>query len=364
MQGVYIMDAGTGGGGGGSGARAGGGGSITHGGKVALVTHDGSSIRGSRGATRSGSGVRGIYIQEPDFGSSNRGGSGTRRGIDTRGIHFQEPDSDSGTRGGSATRGGISARGGSGTYDTYVEESDSCSAAHATFERQGSEDSSYKCKGKKQLKKERDKLVGNTQYYVVDGSLENSGGKGDGGKDDIGGNRPWIKRCGKKFANGRVHRSAIGGSMGFDEHRIRLGGKVGYDLVFVDTHATKETKKRLQGGEINIKDLEELEFVTQRSKRSFASFQKELEKEYGSTNDQNPNRGDLAVWERLNPDSRGNMFGIGSSDQNFVVNGIQPSFYGCGSYNDVGQSQKVHDVCLELERECEARENLKNHLEQ
>ncbi|KAK1419883.1 hypothetical protein QVD17_29303 [Tagetes erecta] len=487
MHGVYIMD---GGGGGGGGAR--GGGSITRGGKLALVTRDGSSIRDSRG-------LLAVIVVSA------------------------EPDSGSGTHGGSATRGGISACGGSGTYGTYVQEFDSGSAAHATFERQGSKDSSYKCKGKKTVEERKRQTFG--KYTILRGGKtvglagsHSRMGRGDemtdldgvlrnirihdiygyGGKDD-GGNRPWIKRCGKKFANGRVHKSVIGildqkldgiwpmfsmiphsklkemfntfrtrwrwdprdeqhiydgflnvlagryrdkwarlrleskkkaradgyvigdkemkfditqnyphamvplerwkhlcdiwdtekwshrsqagrnnrkndlsrhtgGSMGFDEHRIRLekqkGGKVGYDLVFVDTHATKETKKRLRDEEINIKDLEELEFVTQRSKKSFASFQKELEKEYGSTNDQNPNRGDLAVWERLNPNSRGNMFGIGSSDPNFVVNWIQSSFYGCGSYNDVGKSQKVHDVCLELEREHEARENLENHLEQ
>ncbi|KAL8229496.1 hypothetical protein R6Q57_014396 [Mikania cordata] len=77
----------------------------------------------------------------------------------------------------------------------------------------------------------------------------------------------WLKRSktGRSNRNNDLSRH-IGGSMGYDEHRIKLdkqkGKKVGYELVFIDTHATKETKKRLREGEININDLDELEFVT------------------------------------------------------------------------------------------------------
>ncbi|KAD2806084.1 hypothetical protein E3N88_39461 [Mikania micrantha] len=133
--------------------------------------------------------------------------------------------------------------------------------------------------------------------------------------------------------------------MGFDGHRIRLdkqkGKMVGYELVFIDTHATKETKKRLRDGEINVNDLDELEFVTSRSKESFKEFHNELVKEYEPNNDQNYDRDELAVWERLHSNNRGQMFGIGSSDPRFVVTGSQSS---CGSisYGDARQSQKDH----------------------
>ncbi|KAL8223022.1 hypothetical protein R6Q57_020421 [Mikania cordata] len=41
-----------------------------------------------------------------------------------------------------------------------------------------------------------------------DGSIKDNGDKDDDGKDD-GGKRLWIKRVGRKFACGRIHRSAI-----------------------------------------------------------------------------------------------------------------------------------------------------------
>ncbi|KAL8249302.1 hypothetical protein R6Q59_006170 [Mikania micrantha] len=93
----------------------------------------------------------------------------------------------------------------------------------------------------------------------------------------------------------------------------KKGKKVGYELVFIDTHATKETKKRLREGEININDFDELEFVTTRSKESFVVFHKELEKEYMLNNNENIKRDEYAVWERLHPNSYGRIFVVGSS---------------------------------------------------
>ncbi|XP_076934895.1 uncharacterized protein LOC143601342 [Bidens hawaiensis] len=142
----------------------------------------------------------------------------------------------------------------------------------------------------------------------------------------------------------------------------RKGGPVGYEFVFVDTHATKETKKRLRDGEININDLEQLEFVTTRSKESFTLFHKELVKEYGPENDQNPDRDEFAVWERLHFKTCGRMFGIGSSDPRFVVSGSQSSLCGSISHGDSRQSQEVKDVKAKLEQETEARQNMENRL--
>ncbi|KAI3675746.1 hypothetical protein L1987_85339 [Smallanthus sonchifolius] len=114
----------------------------------------------------------------------------------------------------------------------------------------------------------------------------------------------WLERSkvGRKNRQNDISRHT-GGSMGFDERRIRLkkqkGGLVSYKFVFIDTHATKETKKRLREGEISIDDLDQLEFVTPRSKESFTLFHKELEKECGPNNNQNLDRDEFAVWERL-----------------------------------------------------------------
>ncbi|KAL8257902.1 hypothetical protein R6Q59_029943 [Mikania micrantha] len=179
----------------------------------------------------------------------------------------------------------------------------------------------------------------------------------------------WLKRSktGRSNCNNDLSRHT-GGSMGFDEHRIKLdkqkGKKVGYELVFIDTHATKDTKKRLREGEININDLDELEFVTSRSKESFEVFHKELVKEYGSDNDENLDRDEFAVWERLHPNVGGRMFGVGSSDPRFVVTGSQSSYDGSNSYGDALQSQNVKDVESQLQKEMEARQSLENRLEQ
>ncbi|KAD7480113.1 hypothetical protein E3N88_03249 [Mikania micrantha] len=84
----------------------------------------------------------------------------------------------------------------------------------------------------------------------------------------------WLNRSKVGRNNRKTDLSRhTGGSMGFDKHRIHLekqkGKTVGFELVFIDTHATKDTKKRLRSGEINTNDLDELEFVTSRSKESF-----------------------------------------------------------------------------------------------
>ncbi|KAK9059108.1 hypothetical protein SSX86_021727 [Deinandra increscens subsp. villosa] len=179
----------------------------------------------------------------------------------------------------------------------------------------------------------------------------------------------WLNKsvAGRKNRSNEASRHT-GGSMGFDEHRIQLekrnSGPVGFDWVFIDTHATKECKKRLRAGEIDVNDLDKLEFVTDQSKQSFTSFARELERLYGKKDSKNPKgRDDHAVWESVHPESRGShMFGIGSSDPYFVLNGT-PSSTACGSisYGDARQSQEVQN---ELQKQREARERLENRLAQ
>ncbi|KAL8246040.1 hypothetical protein R6Q59_007256 [Mikania micrantha] len=50
-------------------------------------------------------------------------------------------------------------------------------------------------------------------------------------------------------------------------------------------------------------------------------FHKELVKEYRSNNDENLDRDEFVVWERLHPNGGGPMFGVGSSNPRFVVTG-------------------------------------------
>ncbi|KAJ0951248.1 putative transposase, Ptta/En/Spm, plant [Helianthus annuus] len=147
----------------------------------------------------------------------------------------------------------------------------------------------------------------------------------------------------KKSKAGRENRNNdlcrhTGGSMGFDEHRRNLekikGKKVGFAEVLLHTHATKECKKRLLDGEINENDYDKLEFVTDRSKRSYVSYMKQLEKVYGNTDCD-----DMEVWESLHPECQGRqLFGVGSSDPHFVLTGT-PS-----STASVSEAQQSHEV--------------------
>ncbi|KAL8209304.1 hypothetical protein R6Q57_006036 [Mikania cordata] len=73
-------------------------------------------------------------------------------------------------------------------------------------------------------------------------------------------------------------------------------------------------------------------------------FHKELVKEYGSDNDENLDRDEFSVWERLHPNGGGRMFGVGSSDPRFMVTGSQSSFDGSNSYGDALQSQKINNL--------------------
>ncbi|KAD5802755.1 hypothetical protein E3N88_14115 [Mikania micrantha] len=448
-----------------------------------------------------------IYIMDDSQGNRSGGGSGTRGGKVAPGNR-----GGSGNRGGNGTRGGsVRTRGGCNTRGIHIQEPDSRTGANDTSRKRGSQDSSSKGKGKKSLEDGEYRQIcgrhvvvrggGNGggvagshscvargdemadmagvfrnsmllhdiddnedeyDYDEDDGSHHDDVGENDGSEDvdfeDVGGERPLIKRVGRKFACGVIHRSAIdilqqnidgdwatfaqtkwrwdprddqhtyegfvnvlkdrfpdimkelrdasrnkaradghiivpteykfdiicdyppdkvplerwqrlckmwntpewlkksqagrnnrkndrschtGGSMGFEEHRIRMekqkGEKVGYTFVFVDTHATKATKKRLRDGEITIDDLDKLEFVTEKSKKAYISFTKELEKVYGSDKDHNLDRDELVVWESLNPNSR---FGIGSSDPRFVVTGTPSSFSGSTSYVDSLQSHE------------------------
>ncbi|KAK1429996.1 hypothetical protein QVD17_12403 [Tagetes erecta] len=57
-----------------------------------------------------------------------------------------------------------------------------------------------------------------------------------------------------------------GGSVGFDEHRIRLKTKLGrepsFGEVFLETHLIKESKIKLWAGELQINNMEGMNFCT------------------------------------------------------------------------------------------------------
>ncbi|KAJ0564963.1 putative transposase, Ptta/En/Spm, plant [Helianthus annuus] len=176
--------------------------------------------------------------------------------------------------------------------------------------------------------------------------------------------RKWERMCmswstkdwEKKSKAGRENRKNdlcrhTGGSKGFDEHRRNLekikGKKVGFAEVLLHTHATKECKKRLNDGEINANDYDKLQFVTDRSKRSY----------YGNTDCD-----DMEVWESLHPECQGRqLFGVGSSDPHFVLTGTTSS---TASVSDTRQLHELQKVQAELEKEREARQNIEARFEQ
>ncbi|XP_076910402.1 uncharacterized protein LOC143568038 [Bidens hawaiensis] len=171
----------------------------------------------------------------------------------------------------------------------------------------------------------------------------------------------------KRSEAGRANRKNdlcrhTGGSIGIDEHRLRMGkkgDKVRYRSLFIATHATKECKKRLRDGEITEKDLDKLKFVTPRAKRSYVSYMQQLQKLYG-----NMDCDDLDVWESLHPECQGRpLFGVGSADPLFVVTGT-PSSTTCGSYGDAQQSQELQKVQAKLDNVLESRKAIQALLEQ
>ncbi|KAF5812686.1 hypothetical protein HanRHA438_Chr03g0100631 [Helianthus annuus] len=112
------------------------------------------------------------------------------------------------------------------------------------------------------------------------------------------------------------------------------GKKVGFAEVLLHTHTTKECKKRLHDGEINANDYDKLEFVTDRSKRSYVSYMKKLERVYGNTDCD-----DMEVWESLHPECQGcQLFGVGYSNPHFVLTGTTSSI---ASIPDTRQSHEL-----------------------
>ncbi|MFS7998626.1 hypothetical protein Hanom_Chr12g01156131 [Helianthus anomalus] len=111
------------------------------------------------------------------------------------------------------------------------------------------------------------------------------------------------------------------------------GKSVGYLKVFLQTHTTKECKKMLKDGEITEKDYDRLKFVTQRARRSYVAYARQLENLYGDIECD-----DLDLWKSLHPECKGRKtFGIGSSDPDFLVTEKISSRI-CGSNDDARHS--------------------------
>ncbi|XP_035836193.1 uncharacterized protein LOC110883032 isoform X2 [Helianthus annuus] len=94
--------------------------------------------------------------------------------------------------------------------------------------------------------------------------------------------------------------------------------------------------KNVTRWEISENDFGSLEFVTDRAKRSYVAYSEQLKDLYGDVDCD-----DLALWKSLHPKCKGRkMFGIGSSDPDFLVTGKQSSRI-CSSNDDARHSQEI-----------------------
>ncbi|KAL8205350.1 hypothetical protein R6Q57_008901 [Mikania cordata] len=136
--------------------------------------------------------------------------------------------------------------------------------------------------------------------------------------------------------------------------RVKLGKKPTFLELFLDTHLDKKCKKRFWAGELNVKIFEGLQFCIEQAKEAYAEYLQEMIKEYGL----NFTQDDAHVWQCLHGNGGPKrVFGIGSSDLDFVVTGTPSSSYGSAlSYVDKQAQQKLEDLEARLEIERKARE--------
>ncbi|KAM0072987.1 putative transposase, Ptta/En/Spm, plant [Helianthus debilis subsp. tardiflorus] len=181
----------------------------------------------------------------------------------------------------------------------------------------------------------------------------------------------------KKSESGRTNRNSkgsgegisrhTGGSIGFDEHCIRLerkyGRKVKWIEVYFDTHLKKESKKKYWAGELDINSLVGFEFISEKSREIYLRYRSDMIKLHGSDLNQHPD--DLDVWARVAGDKKGRMFGVGSSDPNFVITGKLSTSTESKLYVDAIRSQEeVEKVRVEMEKELANERDARQELEQ
>ncbi|KAK9069252.1 hypothetical protein SSX86_013368 [Deinandra increscens subsp. villosa] len=180
----------------------------------------------------------------------------------------------------------------------------------------------------------------------------------------------WLKQseCGKKNratcdSSGTTFRHT-GGSIGYDEHRINLKMKLGiepsFKLIFLYTHLHRESKDRLISGDIDVHSIDEMRFCTEDAKERYVLYHTKMVKDHGLDFVDDPD-----VWIRLQPEgSSTRIYGIGSSDPNFVVTGTPSSSCGITPlYAEYRQAQekvvvlesRVEDIGAKLEAEKQSR---------
>ncbi|CAI9279893.1 unnamed protein product [Lactuca saligna] len=134
-----------------------------------------------------------------------------------------------------------------------------------------------------------------------------------------------------------------GGSIGFEEHRLKLKQSTGEDPSFIDlyykTHLTAESKKIYFGGDKEA----QVDFVNETSRVAIESYNTALSQKYGDDTTQH-NVNDPELWTqtqllRKGGKRKGPIYGAGYSDLHFLMTGAY-SYESTSTSADFAKSQQ------------------------
>ncbi|KAJ0439443.1 hypothetical protein HanHA300_Chr16g0625401 [Helianthus annuus] len=135
-----------------------------------------------------------------------------------------------------------------------------------------------------------------------------------------------------------------------------------FKRIFLDTHLTKECKQKLWDGDIDIYNLEELTFCTDRAKKVYGGYLNAMREVYGPNYSEYPD--DPEVWARvIGQGHTRQVYMIGSSDLEYLVTETSSSSAGSApSQAEYQRSQEEVQVMrtpmVDLEAWLEEERNL------
>ncbi|KAL8215006.1 hypothetical protein R6Q57_004455 [Mikania cordata] len=151
-----------------------------------------------------------------------------------------------------------------------------------------------------------------------------------------------ITKSNRKKGNDKAARHT-GGSIGYNEYHARMkrvfGGEPNFREISLLNHLDKASKAKLLAGEHNLNSVNEILFCNDRSKEAYASYLEEMIEK----NSLEFSVDDPEVWSRIvepNLKRTRRVYGIGSSDINYVVTEIASSSSGVTQCDTQHLSQK------------------------
>ncbi|KAM0020186.1 hypothetical protein Hdeb2414_s0025g00664391 [Helianthus debilis subsp. tardiflorus] len=116
-----------------------------------------------------------------------------------------------------------------------------------------------------------------------------------------------------------------------------------FKRIFLDTHLTKECKQKMWDGDIDIYNLEELKFCTERAKKVYGGYLSAMREVYGPNYSEFPDGPE--VWARVVGQGRARqVYGIGTSDLDYLVTGTSSSVGSAPSQAEYQRSQEEVQV--------------------